>query len=186
MKNSMLWRAGGSSGHRAGNPVYGRERGAASAGGGCTARGHRPWPDGNRYRGDVCRRRGGGGGGRAIRGLRDRLTLVSKVYPRHAGGRRCAAPVKTVCAGCRPTIWICISCTGGAISPAGDGRGDGKAGGRGQNPPLGRLQSGHRRYAGAVAHGGRRTLRHQPVLYHLASRGIEYDLLPGVSSTPCR
>lgn len=25
-----------------------------------------------------------------------------------------------------------------------------------------------------------------PVLYHLASRGIEYDLLPGVSSTPCR
>lgn len=62
-KNSMLWRAGGSSGHRAGDLVYGRERGAASAGGGCTARGHRPWPDGNRYRGDVCRRRGGGGGG---------------------------------------------------------------------------------------------------------------------------
>ena len=54
--------------------------------------------------------------GQAIRGLRDRVVLVSKVYPWHAGARRCAAPVKTVCAGCRPTIWICISCTGGAIS----------------------------------------------------------------------
>ena len=82
--------------------------------------------------------------GQAVRGLRDRVVLVSKVYPWHAGGggggagrpgagapggcwsqmsspgtpgaRRCAAPVKTVCAGSRPTIWICISCTGGAIS----------------------------------------------------------------------
>jgi hypothetical protein len=76
--------------------------------------------------------------GQAIRGLRDRV-LVSKVYPWHAGERRCAAPVKTACAGCRPTIWICISCTGGGYPAAGDGRGDGKAGGRGQDPPLGRL-----------------------------------------------
>ncbi len=54
--------------------------------------------------------------GQAVRGLRDRVVLVSKVYPWHAGARRCAAPVKTVYAGCRPTIWICIFCTGGAIS----------------------------------------------------------------------
>jgi aryl-alcohol dehydrogenase-like predicted oxidoreductase len=48
---------------------------------------------------------------------------------------------------------------------------------RGQNSPLGRVESGLRRYAGAVADGGWRALRNQ-VLYHLASRGIEYDLLP--------
>ncbi len=55
--------------------------------------------------------------GQAIRGLRDRVVLVSKVYPWHAGkDGRCTAPVKTACAGCRPTISIYISCTGAGIS----------------------------------------------------------------------
>ncbi len=96
--------------------VYGRTCGAASAGSGCTAGGHRPWTDGDRYGGNVRRRRGGGSGGRAIRGLRDRVVLVSKVYPGMPAKRRCTAPVKTACAGCRPTIWTCISCTGAGIS----------------------------------------------------------------------
>lgn len=54
--------------------------------------------------------------GQAIRGLRDRVVLVSKVYPGMPAKRRCTAPVKTACAGCRPTIWTCISCTGAGIS----------------------------------------------------------------------
>jgi diketogulonate reductase-like aldo/keto reductase len=54
--------------------------------------------------------------GQAIRGLRDRVVLVSKVYPWHAGGAAMRRACETACAGCRPTIWICISCTGGAIS----------------------------------------------------------------------
>ena len=46
--------------------------------------------------------------GEAIRGQRERVVLVSKVYPWNAGGRKIAS----ACEASIPTIWISICCTG--------------------------------------------------------------------------
>lgn len=77
--------------------------------------------------------------GQAIRGLRDRVVLVSKVYPWHAGGtamrRACENSLR---AADRLSRYVSPALARG-YPAAGDGRGDGEAGGRGQDPPLGRL-----------------------------------------------
>jgi aryl-alcohol dehydrogenase-like predicted oxidoreductase len=64
------------------------EKAACVAGSGCTARGHRPGLTVI----DTAEMYADGGAeevvGEAIRGLRDRVVLVSKVYPWNAGGQK--------------------------------------------------------------------------------------------------
>jgi diketogulonate reductase-like aldo/keto reductase len=53
--------------------------------------------------------------GEAIKGLRDNVYLVSKVYPWNAGGQKGMRHVKPACDGLAPTASICICCTGAAV-----------------------------------------------------------------------
>lgn len=52
--------------------------------------------------------------GEAIRGRRDRVFLVSKVYPWHAAGKRPLPPVRPACAVLILTCSIFTCCTGAA------------------------------------------------------------------------
>jgi aryl-alcohol dehydrogenase-like predicted oxidoreductase len=53
--------------------------------------------------------------GEAIKGLRDNVYLVSKVYRGMPAGRREWRHVKPACDGLAPTASICICCTGAAV-----------------------------------------------------------------------
>jgi aryl-alcohol dehydrogenase-like predicted oxidoreductase len=84
-KNSTLWRAGGGSGHRAGHLVYGRKCGQRQQ----EVAALRAGIDHGLTVIDTAEMYADGGAevvGEAIRGLRDRVVLVSKVYPWNAGG----------------------------------------------------------------------------------------------------
>jgi diketogulonate reductase-like aldo/keto reductase len=157
----------------------GENSGAASAGSGCTARGHRPWTDGDRYGGNVCRRRGGEVVGQAIRGLRDRVVLVSKVYPWHAGGtamrRACENSLRRLQTDYLDMYllhWrgdIPLQETVEAMERL-------VAEGKIRRWGVSNLDTDDMQALWRTA-GGERCATNQ-VLYHLASRGIEYDLLP--------
>ncbi len=97
--------------------------------------------------------------GQAIRGLRDRVVLVSKVYPWHAGGtamrRACENSLRRL-----QTDYLERLVAAGKIRRWG----------------VSNLDTDDMQALWRTA-GGERCATNQ-VLYHLASRGIEYDLLP--------
>jgi diketogulonate reductase-like aldo/keto reductase len=116
--------------------------------------------------------------GEAIRGLRDRVVLVSKVYPWHAGGQKlmdaCEASLRRL--GTDYLRYV-PAALGWRVFFCRDRGGYGDAGGAGKNSPLGvsNLDTAAMQALWQVA-GGDQCATNQ-VLYHLASRGIEHDLL---------
>lgn len=117
--------------------------------------------------------------GEALRGLRDRVTLVSKVYPWHAGGRRmreaCEASLRRLKSDYLDLYllhWrgdLSLAETVEAMEAL-------VAQGKIRRWGVSNLDTDDMQALWQVP-GGRRCATNQ-VLYHLASRGIEHDLLP--------
>jgi diketogulonate reductase-like aldo/keto reductase len=115
--------------------------------------------------------------GEAIKGLRYNVYLVSKVYPWNAGGQKGMAACEASLQRLAPTASTCICCTGEAVD---------------LEDTVELMEKLQRQ--GKIGHWGVSNLVHgdmqvwreeggpacatNQVLYHLASRGIEYDLLP--------
>ena len=86
---------------------------------------------------------------------------------------------RAACAASAPTGSTSTCCTGAAGAARGDRRRVRGARARGQDPALGRQQLRRRRHGGARASpSGDSAVETDQVLYNLARRGIECDLLP--------
>ncbi len=116
--------------------------------------------------------------GEAIRGLRDRVVLVSKVYPWHAAGQKmmdaCEASLRRLGT---DYLDMYLLHWAGEFSFAQTVEGMETLVAQGKNSPLGRIESRYCRDAGAVAGCRWPTVRDQSGTVPPASRGIEHDLL---------
>jgi diketogulonate reductase-like aldo/keto reductase len=83
------------------------------------------------------------------------------------------------------TDYLGISCTGGDIPLQETVEAMEKLVAEGKIRRWG-VQSGHRRYAGAVADGGGERCATNQVLYHLHRAALNTISCPGASSTGCR